>query len=474
MQEATIAREEGTAEHPWLAVATVCIGAAMAAIDASIVTVALPTIHTYFHVKVGAIIWISLAYLLALTTVVVLAGRLADSLGRSRMYRGGFLVFTVASVGCGLAPSLPILIISRVIQGVGAAMLQANSVAIVTSAVPKAMRGRAIGIQGAAQAVGLSIGPALGGVLIGAFHWQSIFLVNLPIGVVALLISAYTLPKDAHTGSDRRVDFISTAFLAIALSLVLFALNPSSPGRSLWWIELLAGFVIAYFFARRQSRVPDPLVHPEVVRIPAVTWGIFLGLLSFAVLYGTLFLAPFYLQEVRHLPATEFGLMLSTVALAMTAVAPVAGSLADRYGNQVMSVAGLIAAALGSVLLMMWTTGTAFAWTIPSLVLIGAGAGIFTPPNNSSVMGAAPTHHLGVTGGLLNMGRSVGMIAGSALAAGVYEAYSASRLGGPYHGFKMAAVALVAVAIVNLILQWLRPKDVPGRPRAATGPIHFD
>lgn len=469
MQETTTVREEGIADHPWLAVGTVCLGAAMAAIDASIVNVALPTIVDAFHVPIGDVEWVSLAYLLALTTIVVLAGRLADSLGRSRMYRSGFIVFTIASVGCGLAPTLPILIVSRIVQGVGAAMLQANSVAIVTSSVPKAMRGRALGIQGAAQAIGLSIGPAVGGLLISALSWRAIFLVNLPIGVVATVVSIYTLPKDTHQGAHPHVDVLSTALLGIALTLMLFAFNPTAPGRSFWWLELIAAGAVVYYFWHRQHRVSDPLVQPEVVRVPAVSWGIFLGLLSFTVLYGTLFIAPFYFQKVRHLPVAQLGIVVSTVALAMTAVAPLAGSLADRFGNKIMSVAGLIALLLGAGSLALWTQDISFVWTIPGLALIGAGAGIFTPPNNSSVMGAAPPEHLGVTGGLLNMGRSIGMSAGVALAAGIYAIGDSS--GGPYQGYRLAALALVGVAVLNLILQWLRPKDAPDRPRHRIGHI---
>ncbi len=433
----------------------------MAAIDASIVTVGLPTMQHFFHSSYTDIAWVSLSYLLALTTVVVLAGRLADSIGRSRMYRFGFLVFGIASAGCGFAPSLWVLIVSRVVQGLGAAMLQANSVAIVTSSVPASMRGRAIGVQGAAQAVGLSIGPAVGGILIGAFSWQAIFLVNLPIAALALIVAPFTLPHDSIRTADQprqKVDVLSSALLAVSLTLLLLAFK----GRGIWYIELLGGLLIGYFFTRRQVRIEQPLVHPSVVRIIHVTGGVVLGVLSFSVLYGVFFLLPYYFENVRGLPTAHMGIIVSSIALSMTAVAPLAGTLADRFGNRTVAVTGLVITAVGSLLMYLWTTNIAFAWTIPALVLIGAGAGVFTPPNNSSVMGHSPKEHLGVTGGLLNMGRSIGMSAGIALSAAMY---AMSRTD-PFQGFRNGALALLIIAVVSIVVQAVLPKEThPGAGR---------
>ncbi len=453
--------EEGLAARPWLAVATVCLGAAMAAIDASIVSTGFPTMQHAFHTTPSDIAWVSLAYLLALTTVVVLAGRLADTIGRSRMYRFGFLVFGVASAGCGFAPSLWVLLLSRVAQGIGAAMLQANSVAIVTSSVPASMRGRAIGVQGAAQAVGLAIGPAVGGLLIGAFSWRAIFLVNLPIAAFALIIAPFTLPRDAqrHPGQPRpQVDVTSSLLLAGALTLLLLAFG----GHGVWYLEALAGLVLGYFFAVRQFRVEAPLVHPSVVRIIHVTGGVILGVLSFSVLYGIFFLLPYYFERVRGLPPAHMGIIVSTVALAMTAVAPVAGTIADRFGNRLVAVAGLGVTAVGALLVFLWTKDIAFGLTVPALVLIGAGAGVFTPPNNSSVMGNSPKEHLGVTGGLLNMGRSIGMTIGNALAAAMYSLSPQD----PFQGFRDGTLALLIVAVASIVLQAVLPKE----PRGGTRP----
>jgi MFS family permease len=243
--------------------------------------------------------------------------------------------------------------------------------------------------------------------------------------------------------------------MAIVLVLALMAIDPSLPGHQFWYGELALAVVLSYVFARRQGIVATPLIEPGLVRIVNVTGGVLLGVLSFSVLYGMLFLTPFYFERVRGLHPSQVGVLIASIALAMTAVAPVAGTLADRFGNRVVAVAGLLATAAGALLLFLWTPQIPFGWTIPAMVLAGAGAGVFTPPNNSSVMGSSPTEHLGVTGGLLNMGRSIGISAGVALTAAMY-ALSPS---GPYAGFRSAALALLAVAVFSLVLQAVLPRE---------------
>ena len=179
----------------WFVVGTVCIGAFMGQLDASIVTVALPTMGRDLQVSLGAVEWVALAYLLVLVATVATVGRIADSVGRKLLYVYGFGVFTAGSVLCGLAPTLPVLIAARVLQAIGAAMLQANSVALIAEAMPPSMLGRAIGVQGSAQALGLALGPAVGGILLSLAGWRLIFLVNLPAGVIGLALGWFLLPR---------------------------------------------------------------------------------------------------------------------------------------------------------------------------------------------------------------------------------------------------------------------------------------
>ncbi|HUY24402.1 MAG TPA: MFS transporter, partial [Candidatus Saccharimonadales bacterium] len=180
---------------PWLAVGTVCIGAFMGQLDSSIVIIALPTIQTYFHSSLGAVEWVSLAYLLTLIAMVIAIGRFADMAGRKLLYLYGFGIFIVSSGLCALAPNLPILALFRIFQGFGAAMLQANSVALIVHALPRDKLGRGIGVQATAQALGLSLGPAVGGLLLVLGGWRLLFLVNIPVGLIAFALGWFLLPR---------------------------------------------------------------------------------------------------------------------------------------------------------------------------------------------------------------------------------------------------------------------------------------
>src|SRR5882757_9112238 len=208
---------------PWLAVATVCVGAFIGQLDASIVTVALPTIRDDLHVSLGAVEWVSLAYLLVLMGTVSAVGRLADMFGRKLLYVYGFAVFTLASLGCGLAPTLAVLVGLRVVQGVGAAMLQANSVALIRTTVRGERLRLAIGLQGAAQAIGLALGPAVGGLLVGAGGWRWIFYVNVPVGVIGL--GLLLLPRARARAPLARFDWPGLATLLPASGTLLLALS---------------------------------------------------------------------------------------------------------------------------------------------------------------------------------------------------------------------------------------------------------
>ncbi|MCY0885366.1 MAG: DHA2 family efflux MFS transporter permease subunit, partial [Firmicutes bacterium] len=323
----------------WYVVATVCVGAFMAALDASIVNVALPTMMRDFHTDYGTVEWVLIAYLLTLTALLTLIGRLADMVGRRPLYTFGFLVFIAGSALCGAAVNMPMLIISRVFQATGAAMLQANSVAIITATVPAEVRGRAIGLQGSAQAIGLSLGPAVGGALIALFGWRAIFYVNVPVGLVGTLMGAFILPRD-HLGHTRPTfDWWGSLLLAPALVALMLALSEGK--RWGWGSPLVVGLLAASAlflaaFVLRELRARSPLVDPRLFTIPVFSIGNFTGLLSYLVMFGVLFLMPFYLEHVQGYAPAVTGVLLTPVPLGMTVAAPIAGGLADRFGPRLL------------------------------------------------------------------------------------------------------------------------------------------
>ena len=247
----------------WLAVAAVCIGAFMGQLDASIVTVALPTLQRTFHAGVGAVTWVGLSYLLVLVATVTAVGRFADMWGRKLLYVYGFAVFVIGSALCGLAPSLGALIAFRVLQAVGAAMLQANSVAIIVIAVPRASLGKAIGIQGAAQAIGLALGPSIGGLLLAAGGWRLIFMVNVPFGVLGVIAGLLLIPRSLHLSDRVPFDWMGLSLFFPAVVAVLSAI---SFGNTYGWTSpLIVGRSLSGSSSPRPScsgsdRVPDPML----------------------------------------------------------------------------------------------------------------------------------------------------------------------------------------------------------------------
>lgn len=401
--------------YHWFVVGTVCIGAFMAALDASIVNIALPTLERTFHVHLSEIEWVSLSYLLTLAAIIVPLGRMADMVGRRWMYALGFTVFIIGSLLCGLSPSLPILIVSRIVQAIGAAMLQANSVSMITAVTPGRDRGKAIGIQASAQGIGLSLGPAVGGALIAFIGWRWIFLVNVPIGIIGTVLGILLLPADEH--KSKREPFDTWGALIVAPTLVAFIYFLNAGMKHGWTSPvILASGVIAIVgtvaFLRVERRNQFPLVDLHLFRVPAFGLGSLTGVMSFAVMYAVTLLGPFFLDGIEGLDSFAAGLYMCVIPIGMTLSTPFAGAMADRFGTRPLTVSGMASAALGCVALAFLGGPATNALFLIGLFFIGVGLGTFTPPNNSSVMGSAPSHRLGVAGGILNMSRTLGMSLG--------------------------------------------------------------
>lgn len=431
-----LARLAGWPAYRWLVVGTVCVGAFLGQLDASVAGLVLPTLEEVFGAPVASVEWVALAYLLTLAALVVPIGRLADLLGRKTLYTWGFLIFILGSAACGMAPSLGWLVAFRVVQAGGAAMLQANSVAIITAAVPRRVLGRAIGIQGAAQAVGLSVGPSVGGLLIDALGWQWVFFIAVPFGVLGTALGWLVLPctgrAPANEGARKseRFDWLGAALLGSAVALIMLALTY---GNSWGWttpVLLLVGLAAVACVATfwwTEMRSASPLVEPALLRLRSFSLGLLSGLVSYSVLFGSLFLLPFYFERILDQTPAQTGLLLTPVPIALGVMAPVSGALVDRHGPVLPTVAGMLAAAAALVGLVV--VPGVLPVILALLALLGVGLGLFTPPNNSAIMCSAPAHRLGVAGGILNMTRSLGTSLGVAATGAVLAALLAARIG---------------------------------------------
>jgi EmrB/QacA subfamily drug resistance transporter len=420
--------------YPWLVVGTVCIGAFMGQLDASIAQLVLPTLEQAFVVALSSVEWIALAYLLTLAALLAPVGRLADIAGRKLLYILGFLVFVVGSALCGAAPNLPFLLASRVLQAVGAAFLQANSVAIVTAAAGPKRRGKAIGIQGTAQAIGLSVGPALGGLLISTLGWRWVFFINVPAGILGIIAGWFVLPRTVGLRHERQpFDLAGALLLAVALVALLLVL---SKGQTWGWLSspiiVLAAVAVVSVaaFIWREGSTTSPVVDLTLFRSRAFSLGNVTGLLSYGVTFGIFLLIPFELERIYHDTPLQAGALLTAVPVALAIVAPISGTWSDRVGARPPTVSGMLVATLALVVLALTVSGGSTIILIVGLAALGVGLGLFTPSNNSSIMGSAPPTRLGVAGGVLNMMRSLGTSLGVAL-SGTVIAATLQVLGGP-------------------------------------------
>ena len=452
-----VIREQPNA--PWFAVAAVCVGAFMGQLDASIVTVALPTLQRTFDASVGAVTWVGLSYLLVLVATVTAVGRFADMWGHKLLYVYGFLTFTLASVLCGLAPTLGALCGFRALQAVGAAMLQANSLAIIVLVVPGRALGKAIGLQGAAQALGLALGPSIGGLLLAAGGWRLIFFVNIPFGLLGALAAVLLVPRSRHLLARVRFDWTGLAIFFPAVVALLSAISFGAEAG--WGSALIVGlFVVAgvlgVVFIRHERRDKDPMLDLRLFRNAQFSTGIASGIGSYLVMFGVLLLVPFYLERGEGLGTARSGLELMAMPLAFGVVAPFAGRLADRLGARPLTVAGmgLVAGGLGILGALRPSTGG----FLLLLAAVGVGMGLFTSPNNASIMGAAPGQQAGMASGVLNMTRGFGTALGLALTGTVFVVAGGDTgsTAGAEHAFTVTSYVLAAIAAGAGVVSALR------------------
>jgi len=438
----------------WFILLTVLIGATMSALDVSIVNVAVPTIENRFEVPMSMIEWVVMGYMLTLTVFLPFFGRLADMFGRTKMYNIGFIIFTIGSALCGISPNAYFLVFSRVLQAVGAGMLQANSVAIITQSFPKNELGRAIGIQGAVQAIAMSIGPFISGILISLLNWRLIFYINVPIGIIGTLMALFILPASKPSlKKDNKIDFLGVILCATGLGFLVLAIDQ---GTKIGWTSpfiifcFLAFLIILPLFILRELKTTNPMLDLRIFKNWDFSTGNITGFLSYYVLFAVLFLMPFYLEDIMHYDAEIVGSILTPIPLAMAIIAPFAGAISDKIGSRFMTTLGMIVCAVAAFLLSFLNDNINIYFLTLIFIILGLGMGIFTPPNNSAIMLSAPEDKLGVAGGVLNMMRALGLIFGVDISSMIFTSLKLNLLA--QHGYfveSKAPFTIYRIAFMN-------------------------
>ncbi|MEO8642727.1 MFS transporter [Pseudomonas sp.] len=443
------------------ALASLSLSMLLSSLGTSIANVGLPTLAQVFNASFQHVQWIVLAYLLAITTLIVSVGRLGDITGRRRLLLAGIGLFTLASALCGFAPTLWMLIGARALQGIGAAIMMALTMAFVGETVTKAKTGSAMGLLGTMSAIGTAMGPSLGGLLIDGFGWQAIFLITVPLGLLTLVLAHRYLPADRQKPKTDRAGFDPLGTLLLALTLAAYALGMTL-GRGSFGplniVLLLAAGGGACLFVFTEARVTSPLIRLAMFRDPVLSGSLAMSLLVATVIMATLVVGPFYLAHGLGLDAVLVGLVLSVGPFVAALTGVPAGRIADRFGAQRMTLAGLAAMATGCLTLSVLPETFGIGGYLLPMVVITLGYALFQTANNTAVMVDVQPDQRGVISGMLNLSRNLGLITGASALGAVFALASASvdiataRPEAVASGLRITfAVALVLIAVALAI-----------------------
>ncbi len=409
------------------ALASLSLSMLLSSLGTSIANVGLPALAQAFNASFQQVQWVVLAYLLAVTTLIVSVGKLGDLVGRRRLLLAGIGLFTAASVLCGLAPALWLLVAARGLQGLGAAIMMALTIAFVGETVPKERTGSAMGLLGTMSAIGTALGPSLGGVLIAWLGWRAIFLVNLPLGIAAFVLVYRHLPVDRGERKTGAAGFDKIGTLLLALTLTAYALamtvHPGG-GRGGFGLAnmalLMAAAVGLGLFVRVESKSASPLICLAMFREPALSASLATSALVATVMMATLVVGPFYLSRALGLEPAGAGLVLAVGPFVVALTGVPAGRIADRFGAQRMTVAGLAAMAAGCFFLFMLPGTLGIPGYLAPIVVITVGYALFQTANNTAVMKDIAPDQRGVISGMLNLSRNLGLITGASVMGAVF------------------------------------------------------
>jgi EmrB/QacA subfamily drug resistance transporter len=463
--------------YKWLALLTVSIGTFMATLDSSIVNISLPRLSEVFDTEPSVVLWVTVAYLLVSVGLILTVGKIGDLFGRKRVYIIGLTVFTIGLALCWISQSIIQLIMSRVLQAVGASMTAALSNAIVTDVFPDNERGKALGILGAVVSAGLLSGPVLGGLLLDALDWPSIFYIRVPVGIVGVVMAVLLLKEQKGASLALRFDWAGAGTLFGGLSCLLLFFNlggnlgfTSAPALALCasTLVLLISFVLV------ERKALQPILNLGLFGNRVFASGIVSMGIMFLAISANTFLAPFYLIEGIGRSAAQAGLLFAVTSSTTLIIGPVSGWLSDKIGSRVLCTSGMVLISLALFLLSRLGTESTTAEILLRFVILGFGLGLFSSPNNSSVMGSVPRENLSTGSAMIATIRQVGMSCGIAIAGAIFtsrQLVHSARLAGEFdpemvetlsliNAFQDSLLIAAIVCSIAIFASWVRS----GRP----------
>lgn len=409
-------------EYKWIVLSVTTIGALMAAIDSTIVILGLPDMMIKLHASLVEMIWVIMGYILVSTVFLLTFGRIADMLGRVRMYNLGFVIFTVGSALCGFSANATQLILFRLVQGSGAAMMVVNSVALITEVFPPNERGKALGINAITFSFGGVAGPILGGLILSLADWRWIFFINVPVGLLGAIWGYRVLHEISARKQGEQFDFVGALAFSVGLTALLIALTmgiefsfTSTPILLLFGLFLLG----LAFFIWWERRAANPVLDLSLFNNRIYNFSVLSAMLQSLALFAVNFLIVFYLQGVLGYDPLKAALLLIPLPVMTSIVAPLGGNIADRIGARIPASVGLLIQGAALVWFTRITPAMPYWQIAVGLGLMGFGGGLFYPPNTSAAMNASPQNRLGIASGTLATLRQAGMVTSFALSLAV-------------------------------------------------------
>jgi EmrB/QacA subfamily drug resistance transporter len=408
----------------WRVFFLVAIAVFMSTLDSGIVNVALPVIMIDFKAPLALISWVLIGYLLAVTALLLSFGRLSDIKGRRWVYSRGFFMFTLGSFLCGMATGVLWLIAARICQAIGAAMLMACSPALVVDAFPAAERGRILGLVGMVVAAGLTCGPALGGLILILFSWRAIFYINIPIGILAMLLAIRIMKRDGETAKREPFDWWGALISALCFSVFTLTMTHMTEWGPLS-MKSLSGMIISIIFAvlayRIEGSVASPVFDIGLLRNRPFILANLSSMILFAALFLVMFLMPFYLVHPGGFSIDKAGYVMMIPFGYLFVFSPLSGHLSDRIGTRLLSIIGIMTLSGALVALSTLKPGASFASLFWRLSMVGIGTAIFISPNTSLAISSVTSDQRGIASGTIATARNLGMVIGVALGEIVFN-----------------------------------------------------
>ncbi|OOM70028.1 multidrug resistance protein Stp [Clostridium puniceum] len=417
----------------WVILLTTVLLTFMATLDGSIVNVALPVMAQKLSVSMASIEWVVTSYLIVIVGTILIFGRLADIKGKTTVFKLGITIFTIGSLTCGISNSLIMLVISRALQAIGAAGTMSTSHGIITHVFPSNERGRALGLNGTFVALGAMIGPPIGGIIVSALSWQYIFLINVPIGILALILAIKTLPK-SNNNNNEKLDLKGAVLFGMTMILLFGGLTFGKEigfNNKIIIMCLIISVILFVIFIKVEKRINEPLLNLKIFNNSLFSLSVFCAFISFVAISCSNIILPFYLQYVMKLTPSFTGVLMMVSPIILAVAAPISGYMSDKVGSEALTFIGLVGTSLGLFLLSTLTQYSYLVFLIVFIAIMTIGNAMFQSPNNSLVMSTVDKDKLGIAGSINALVRNLGMVFGISLSTTLLYSFMSQKIG--YH-----------------------------------------